>query len=63
MICICSSDHFIRLGMRKIDSSRSFDYPPWDEEKLNLNLDEANSQDPTHLVYIQLALLMTTKSK
>ena len=42
MICICSSDHLIiLLGMRKIDSLRSFDYPPWDEE--NVNLDEANS--------------------
>jgi len=41
MICIYSSDHLIiRLGMRKIDSLRSFDYPPWDEE--NVNLDEAN---------------------
>ena len=41
MICICSSDHLIiRLGMRKIDSLRAFDYPPWDEE--NVNLDEAN---------------------
>ena len=42
MICICSSDHLIiRLGMRKNDSLRAFDYPPWDEE--NVNLDEANS--------------------
>ena len=28
------------LGMRKIDSLRAFDYPPWDEE--NVNLDEVN---------------------
>jgi len=41
MICICSSDHpIILLGMRKIDSLQSFDYPPWDEE--NVKLDEAN---------------------
>ena len=41
MIYICSSDHLIiRLRMRKMDSLRSFDNPPWDEE--NVNFDEAN---------------------
>ena len=43
MVCICSLDYLIiRLGMRKIDSLslRAYDYPPWDEE--NVNLDEAS---------------------